>query len=97
MSLEEVIARIRQMETYLDRVLSAMKNTPESVTAEEEVHEALHNLVNYYENGQWLRDYEIDEQGLLPKDLKRGILAEDTLYNLLDRLERIEETECVEE
>jgi len=87
MFLGDVIARVRQMEDYLDLVLNAMENTPESVTVDEEVKEALYELTDYYENGQWLLDYEIDEQGLLPKDLKRGVLAEDTLYNLLDQLE----------
>jgi len=40
-------------------------------------------LADYYENGQWLRDYELDECGKLPKDLKRGVLSEDGLYNFL--------------
>ena len=44
-------------------------------------------LIDYYENGQWLTDYECDERGELPKDLKRGVLAEDTLYNLLTEIE----------
>ena len=45
--------------------------------------EKLRILVEYYEGGQWLQDYEADEQGLIPKDLKRGVLSEDGLYNLL--------------
>ena len=87
MFLEDVIARVRQMESYLDLVLETMENAPESVTKEAEVQDALRKLAEYYENGQWLQDYEIDEQGLLPEDLKRGVLAEDTLYDLLDELE----------
>ena len=43
----------------------------------------LKELLDYYENGQWLLDYELDEQGLLPGQLKRGILSQDGLYNLL--------------
>ena len=97
MSLEDVIARVRQMEKHLDLVLKAMENAPESVTEEGKVKGALRELADYYENGQWLQDYEIDEQGLLPEDLKRGVLAEDTLYNLLDQLEWKEVTEYVEE
>lgn len=37
-------------------------------------------LEDYYSSGQWLADYEADEQGLLPDDLKRGILSQDALY-----------------
>ena len=29
-----------------------------------------------------MEDYEADEAGELPEDLKRGILSEDGLYNL---------------
>lgn len=87
MFLEDVIARVRQMESYLDLVLETMENAPESVTKEAEVQDALRKLAEYYENGQWLQDYEIDELGLLPEDLKRGVLAEDMLYDLLDELE----------
>jgi len=35
------------------------------------------------DSGQWLADYELDEAGGLPPDLKRGVLSEDGLYNLL--------------
>ena len=45
--------------------------------------EQLRILMRYYDGGQWLRDYELDEQGLIPKDLKRGVLSQDGLYNLL--------------
>ena len=40
-------------------------------------------LREYYENGQWLRDYEADERGELPGGLKRGVLSQDGLWNLL--------------
>ena len=40
-------------------------------------------LRDYYENGQWLLDYEADERGELPANLKRGVLSQDGLWNLL--------------
>ena len=40
-------------------------------------------LREYYENGQWLRDYEVDERGELPDTLKRGVLSQDGLWDLL--------------
>jgi hypothetical protein len=45
-------------------------------------------LISYYENGEWLRDYEMDECSLLPKDLKRGILAQDAVYDFLEQIRR---------
>ena len=44
-------------------------------------------LLAYYEGGVWLKDYEADEKGLLPKDLKRGVLSEDGVYNLIAELD----------
>ena len=66
--------RIREMETRFDRLLA---NSPEP--------DDLSILLDYYENGQWLRDYRLDEQGLLPSDLKRGILSEDGFYSYLQQ------------
>ena len=46
-------------------------------------------LRDYMASGQWQKDFEADEAGLLPADLKRGILAEDALFDLLDGADRI--------
>jgi len=40
-------------------------------------------LDDYYTSGQWREDYEADEKGLWPEDLKRGVLSQDALYDLL--------------
>ncbi len=41
-------------------------------------------LAAYYESPDWRADFEADEAGLLPKDMPRGILSEDGIYNLLE-------------
>ena len=41
-------------------------------------------LEEYYTSGEWRGDYEADEAGLLPPDLKRGVLSQDGVYNLLE-------------
>lgn len=38
----------------------------------------------YYTSGEWREDYEADERGEFPPDLKRGVLAQDALYDLLE-------------
>ncbi len=43
----------------------------------------LRQLDDYYTSGKWRDDYEADERGELPPDLKRGVLSQDALYNLL--------------
>ena len=49
--------------------------------------EKLRLLDAYYTSGQWREDYEADERGELPPDLKRGVLSQDTLYDLLEGTE----------
>lgn len=41
-------------------------------------------LAAYYESQQWLKDFTDDEKGKLPADLKRGVLSEDGVYDLLE-------------
>ncbi len=49
--------------------------------------EKLRLLQEYYTSGEWLADYEADERGELPPDLKRGVLSQDALYDLLEKAE----------
>lgn len=69
----DIIERITCMEALFDRALE------ERVIPRE--------LMDYYFGGQWLADYQADERGELPKDLKRGVLSEDGVWNLLSELE----------
>jgi hypothetical protein len=82
--IEDAIARIQSMELCFDTLQNA---TPaESGTS---CYQALLQiLVQYYEGGQWLHDFTLDEQGLLPPDLKRGVLSEDGVYNFLSQIPR---------
>lgn len=46
--------------------------------------DAVSELEAYYESVEWRRDFAADEAGLLPKDLPRGVLSEDGIYNVLE-------------
>ena len=65
----DIIQRIEYMESLYDLALVTGQIPRE--------------LREYYENGQWLRDYEADERGELPATLKRGVLSQDGLWDLL--------------
>ena len=41
-------------------------------------------LREYEESGLWLQDYEADERGELPRDLKRGVLSQDGLDEVFE-------------
>ena len=74
------------MERYFDCVQEAAKDGAALETPA--VREMLEELIRYYENGQWLADYRLDEEGGLPTELKRGVLSQDGLYDLLSGLEQ---------
>ena len=45
--------------------------------------EKLRLLDEYYTSGEWREDYEADERGELPPNMKRRVLSQDALYDLL--------------
>ena len=79
--LSRAIERIRRMEECFDALRRALQTERPVIPAE-----PLRELTEYYDGGQWLRDYELDERGLLPEGLRRGVLSEDGVYDLLDEI-----------
>ena len=77
------LSYIKIMEEYYDTLRAALLEKKSFDNFSEEEKAMLVCLTEYYEGGQWLKDYEADEQGLIPSEVKRGILAQDTLYNFL--------------
>lgn len=84
MEKETVIQRVSRMERYFDCVRKVMKDG--GALQDSTIREMLEELIHYYESGQWLADYRLDEEGGLPPELKRGVLSQDGLYNLLCEL-----------
>ena len=84
----ERLARIRAREADLDLVTSFLGNAGEESPSYKDEAGAAQRLRDYYESGLWLSDYEADEAGKLPEDLRRGVLAQDTLYDLLAEWDR---------
>lgn len=52
-------------------------------------------LEEYYDT-YWQSDYEADENGELPADMKRGVLSQDGLYNLFEKIAEVQEMEIDE-
>lgn len=72
LELDSTAARVLHMEAVFDRLLES----PDPALRKE--------LLGYYEGGQWLLDYEADQRGELPQGLKRGVLSQDGIWNLLE-------------
>jgi len=82
------INRIRKMEMLFDEVSAACDcGIPCSAMTEK-----IRQLTAYMDSGQWLKDYAADERGEWSTDLKRGVLSQDGLYNLLARIAEAENT-----
>ena len=77
------IDRIKEMEEILDEAAPTVEVLCTALEAYEKMYEKIRRLDAYYTGGQWRRDYQADEQGKLPADLKRGVLSQDAVYNLL--------------
>ena len=88
---KEQIARIRKMERNLDRALAAVKRLSTALDKWEAAQDDIAALDEYYSNGVWRKDFEDDEAGRLPSDLKRGVLSEDAIWNLLSDCKEITE------
>ena len=77
------IARIRLMERHLNRATAAVKRLEAALDKWEDAQEAIAALEEYYGSDLWKQDLADDEAGRLPADLKRGVLSEDGIWNLL--------------
>jgi len=77
------LARIRQMERRLNRATAAVKRLEAAFDKWEDAQEAIAALEEYYGSDLWKQDLADDEAGRLPADLKRGVLSEDGIWNLL--------------
>ena len=81
-SCDEIeIERIKQMEQRFNKALAAIKDG--SAISLKAVKEDVAELSKYYGSELWKQDFAADEAGNLPPDLKRGVLSEDGIWNLL--------------
>ena len=85
--MKQIIKRVIYMESVFDEVQNALA---EGVDIEDALlQEKIEILIQYYESEQWKTDYSADERGELPADLKRGVLSEDGVYNLLNDIDSL--------
>ena len=81
--------RIAAYEEILDRAARAAAGMESSLEAYERILPDVRKLEAYYASPEWKEDYAADEAGLIPKGLKRGVLSQDTVYDLLERFRDI--------
>ena len=69
------IERITDMEQCFDRVDRALRALEEAVDTITSLEDDILKLDAYYSGDEWKADFRSDELGLLPQDLKRGVLS----------------------
>ena len=83
------------MEQSMERASAAVTELSAALRNYAAVQDDLAALNAYYGSDEWKNDFADDEAGLLPATLKRGVLSEDGLWNLLanhrELTERIKE------
>lgn len=77
------IRRIRDMEAKMDEAKAVLERFSAAFQDYVQIQDEMAELEDYYA-GDWMKDYEADEAGKLPADLKRGVLSEDALFDLLE-------------
>ena len=96
MMIMEQAERIRQMEQRLERSAAAVMALSAALDRYEEGKEDISALEAYYGSETWKQDFADDEAGLLPPSLKRGVLSEDGIWNLLtDARELVERLHAI--
>ena len=70
------------IDAFFDR-LEAEGSLPDIVVANASIQAKIHRLSKYYGSDQWYDDRAVDDAGKLPADLKRGVLTEDLIYDVL--------------
>lgn len=83
--------RIERMEQNLERVTNALRVLNDALDEYEAAQDALHELDTYYGSDTWKQDFSDDEQGKFPNTLKRGVLSEDAIWNILEDYRALKE------
>ena len=82
---ENVPQHIYAMENILDKATYMMDILEKKIAEYEEFQSAINKLEAYYTSQQWKDDYAMDEAGKFPEKLKRGVLSQDAVWNMLER------------
>ena len=93
----EQIKRIKKMEERLKRSSQVILKLSAALDDYVESLEDVRALESYYGSEEWKKDLADDEAKKLPKDLKRGVLSEDAIWNMLEdnRTLRTRMEECL--
>ena len=82
---ENVPQHIFVMESILEKATQKMDALEKTIEEYEAFQAEIRKLEEYYTSPQWKADFVADETGQYPDKLKRGVLSEDGIWNMLER------------
>ena len=88
---QEQIQRIMHYESLLNAVSAKVSILKSAIVGFESVQKEIDELSSYYGSKEWKKDFADDETGKFPSTLKRGVLSEDGLYNLINEINELKE------
>ena len=83
--------RITYYEEILDQTAAAIRNLEAALDEYEAICPLLQELERDYTGPEWKADFDADAAGTLPQDLKRGVLSEDGIDDVLGGFRDLEE------
>ena len=87
--MDEQCERIARAEEALIRASAALSDLESALEKYRAAGEDLALLERYLNSEERRMDVQADEEGRLPHDLKRGVLSEDGVWNLLERRDEL--------
>ena len=86
---KELLKRVREMEDRYDEFTRVLAELDNAISEFKDYKADLTILQEYMDSGQWKADFEADEAGRIPVEVKRGVLSEDGLYDLMQGADEI--------
>ena len=85
MNKQNLPPHINHMESILNHAVQKIDALEKMIEEFKALQPEIQELASYYTSPQWKADYAADEAGQFPVDLKRGVLSEDGIWNMLER------------
>ena len=86
---KELLKRVNEMEVRFDEVTRMLAELEDAVEEYRNLKPELDVLKEYMDSGRRRADFEANEAGEIPAEVKRGVLSEDGLYDLLQDADKI--------
>ena len=82
-TMNKTVNRIKDMEKRMRRVTKVVKSMEYALDEWDLMNSDLKVLNKYLGSEEWKADRQADEAGQLPDNLRRGVLSEDGIWDLL--------------